>query len=181
MFCMPKKQAVYLAGRMDHEKGEGHEWRTSLTPLLESLGFRVLDPYKFEPRQLEGLRPGRLPEDIKHWTELRDSSNPDHQRRFLRYMRRIIKYDLHIIKNEADYIIVLWDEKCKDGAGTHAELTLAWDLGKPIFCVEAARLPNWARGCCEEVFSSFDELKWFLEDEFGKDSKVADSPSDKDS
>lgn len=162
-----KKLAIYLAGRMDYENDAGHKWRADLTPFLEGMGFEVLNPYEFEPEQLKGLKRGRLPEGMKHWTELRDSPDPNHRQRFMKYMRRIIKYDLNLIRNVVDYIIVFWDEGCKTGAGTHAELTIAWDLGKPIYCVEAARMPSWAKACCEELFKSFDELRAFMKNEFG--------------
>jgi len=176
---MRGRSAVYLAGRMNHEKNRGHEWREKITPFLNGLGFEVLNPYEFETKQLNGLRPGNLPKGIKHWVELRHSNDPNHVARFVRYMRRIIRYDLNLIKNNTDYIIVLWDEGCKTGAGTHSELTFALELGIPVYCVERAALPYWARACCEAVFPSFNELKLFLEEEFGPSEKEGD-PCDKE-
>lgn len=167
---MREKPSVYLAGRMDHDVNKGHEWRDDMQPFLENLGFTVLNPYLFEPRQLMGLRPGRLPKEYKHWTQLRHSPNKDHQDRFVRYMRRIIKYDLDVIKNEVDIVVVKWDEGCRDGAGTHSELTLAWDLNIPVYCIEEYPMPNWARGCCEKVFKTIDEIKLFINEEYGQDS-----------
>ena len=178
---MRKKCNIYLAGRMDHEKDRGHEWRAKLTPFLHELGFDVLNPYEFEIKQLEGLRPGRLPEGFKHWVELCYSEDPKHVARFVRYMRRIIKFDLNLVKNDTDYIIVLWDKGCASGAGTHAELTFALDCNVPVFCVAKTKMPYWARACCDEVFSSFDELKSFMKEEFGpNDSDEAHSSKDSD-
>ncbi len=171
---MQKKPQVYLAGRMNRKDPYDSQWRTDLTPFLENLGFEVLDPYHFEPMQLKGLHRHRLPDGISHWHELRHSKDPSHQNRFLKYMRRIIKYDLNLVKNIADFIIVYWDEGCRDGAGTQSEITVAWDIGKLVYCVAAAKLPAWARGCCEEVFTSFDELKAFLKEEFGDDDDEVD-------
>lgn len=164
-----KKQKVYLAGRMNRKDPHDSKWREDITPFFEKLGFEVLNPYKFEPLQLKGLRPGRLPESIEHWHQLRHSDDPAHVERFLKYIRRIIKYDLNLVRNEADIIVVYFDEGCRSGAGTQSEMTVAWDLGKLVYCVADTKLPAWARGCCEEVFSSFDELKTFLEKEYGDD------------
>jgi nucleoside 2-deoxyribosyltransferase len=168
---MRKKSAIYLAGRMDHELDKGHEWRALLTPFLEELGFDILNPYEFEIKQLQGLRPGRLPKGFKHWVELCYSDNPDHVARFVKYMRRIIQFDIDLIKKDVDYIIALWDKGCATGAGTHAELTFAVDCKVPVYCVTTAKMPYWARACCDEVFPSFDELKLFLKEEFGKDDE----------
>jgi len=161
------RTAVYLAGRMDPNDPMDAKWRKDLTPFLENLGFEVLDPYFFEPDQLAGLKAGRLPKGYKHWTELRDASEPHLVERFLRYMRRIIKFDIKTVKNDADYLIVRWSEGCKSGAGTHAEITIAFDIGKPVYVVEEAKMPSWARACAEKVFKNFDELRAFMTDEFG--------------
>lgn len=164
---MKTKAKVYLAGRMStnpHDK----EWREKLTPFLEELGFEVLDPYVMEPLQLAGLRPGRLPEGLDHWYQLRDSDDPAHIERFMKYMQRIIHYDINLVRNVADVIIVFWDKGCRNGAGTHSEMTAAYLSGKSVLCVKKHRLPAWGRGCCEEIFESFDDLKKFMEEEYGK-------------
>lgn len=165
---MSIKAKAYLAGRMGTNPHD-REWRKKITPFLEELGFEVLDPYVMEPLQLAGLRPGRLPDGIEHWYQLRDSDDPQHIERFMKYMRRIIHYDIHLVQNEADVVIVYWDKGCRNGAGTHSEMTSAYLAGKSVLCVMKHRLPAWARGCCEEVFESFDSLKKFLQDEYGRE------------
>lgn len=163
------KPAVYLAGRMNRNNPADVQWRKELTPFLEELGFDILDPCDLEPAQLQGLRPNRLPEGVKHWHELRNSTDPAQVARFVKYMRRIIKFDLNIVKNITDIVIVLWDEGCRSGAGTHSEITVAFDVGKLVYCVATAELPAWAFGCCQEIFKSFDELKTFMKKEYGGD------------
>ncbi len=162
-----KKPKIYLAGRMDFNVPFHARWRKEITPFLEKLGFDVLNPYDLEPLQLAGLRPGRLPDGYKHWYEFGDSDNPILQERFKRYMRKIIMYDIGVVKREADIIIVLWDKHCAHGAGTHSELTYALEAGKPVYCVKTAKkMPSWARACTEEIFNNFGELKAFLKKEF---------------
>ena len=167
-----KRPKIYLAGRMNFKVPYHARWRKELTLFLEELGFDVLDPYALEPLQLAGLRPGRLPEGYSHWYEFGDSDDPILQERFKRYMRKIIMYDIGVVKHEADIIIALWDKHCDTGAGTHSELTYALDYGKPVYCVLTHKtMPSWARACTEEIFANFGELKKFFEDEFGKRDK----------
>jgi nucleoside 2-deoxyribosyltransferase len=166
---MKAKQKVYLAGRMSRDPKDS-QWRTDLTPFLEKLGFDVLDPCEFEPRQLRGLKLGRLPEGCSHWTELQHAKEPNLVERFMRYMGHVIKFDLKLIKTEVDFMVVRWSKNCDTGCGTHAEITFAFDLGIPVYCVEESTIPAWGRACCTEMFKNFDELKVFLTEEFGKQS-----------
>ena len=83
-------------------------------------------------------------------------------------MRRIIRFDINIVENEADFIIVHWSEGTAKGAGTHAELTSAMLHGKPVFCVTDCEMPAWAMACCSEIFDTWSELYAFLGEEFGE-------------
>ena len=166
---MRKKPIAYLAGRMSGDAAD-LQWRKDLTPFLETLGWDVANPYDFEPHQLKGLKPGRLPDGYKHWYELKNATEPNLKARFLNYMRRIIKYDMNMIKSNVDYVVAHWTENCKTGAGTQSELTLAFDRGIPVYCVASAELPAWTVGCCERIFKDFDELRAFLQAEFDVDT-----------
>ena len=175
---MKAKPSVYLAGGIEHAKEFGEDWRDAITPFLDDLGFDVLDPTKLEPLQLKGLRPTCLPatiilEDgtevpIKHWHELLDSADPKQYKRGMRYMGRIIRFDMHVVREEADYIIVFWDQAAANGAGTHAEITEAFLCNKPVYMVESQTPPKWLRGCCSERFETWAELYAFLGEEFGE-------------
>jgi hypothetical protein len=155
----------------------GVGWRAELTPFLDELGFEVLDPSVFEAKQLKGLRPGRLPDyctnlegkriRVKHWHDLKNASEQHLYARFQKYMGRVIKYDIRIVRNESDNVIVFWDDATARGAGTHAEITEAFLKGIPVYCVAKADMPAWAKGCCSAIFLNFDALKDFLKDEFG--------------
>ena len=170
-----QRPKAYLIGRMGKSKRD-RQWRIDIAPFLNKLGFKVLDPYKLEPLQLKGLKPGRLPlkapdgTKITHWYELSafPQDTPEYQR-FLKYMRSIIDYDLNIVENVADIMIVRWSKSCKFGCGSQAEISLARKVRKPVYLVnEAGKVPEWAKGCATRIFDNFDELKKFLTDEYSK-------------
>jgi len=175
---MKIKIKSYLAGRMGDNPND-QTWREEMEDFLNTLDIVALNPYKLEPAQLRGLKPRQLPDGVKHWTELRNTGNPNDRKRFLKYMRKIIRFDVNVVRNRADFIIVLWDNGCRDGAGSASELTIAFLIGKPVYCVEKYELPAWAHACCEKVFKSFDELKAFLREEFGPNEE-ADEIDSKD-
>ena len=170
------KLTVYLAGAMEAAENLGAGWRDKITPFFEKLDIDILNPCQFEPLQLCGLRPNRLPSTdiqlgkkvkIKHWHDLKNSDDPILYDRFLKYMRRIINYDIKLVKNHTDFIVVYWDENTNKGAGTHAELTFAFMQNIPVYCVAHANMPAWSRACCSEIFMTFEALEDFLTDEYG--------------
>jgi nucleoside 2-deoxyribosyltransferase len=173
------KLRVYAAGSMEHAVNLGAGWRDNLTSYMKGLNIEVLNPCLFEEQQLKGLHPGRLPAEItnrftgekftpKHWHELKMAQEPKFFQRFLRYMHRIIRYDINLLIDDADFVVCLWDLNASKGAGTHAELTTAFLHNKPVYCVETTPMPAWALGCCTKVFKNFEELYEFLDEEFGE-------------
>ena len=174
-----QKLKVYLAGAMEKAQDLGAGWRKEITPFLEQeLQLDVLNPCEFEPHQLKGLQPNRLPEfytDLhgqrvkpKHWHELKNASEKHLYNRFLKYMRRIIQYDINVVRYQANIVIVYWDECTGKGAGTHSELTDAFLNNVPVYCVAQSEMPAWTKACCTEIFLTFDALKEFLRDELGE-------------
>jgi hypothetical protein len=144
----------------------GKGWRKEITPFLEEYGFVVLDPTVFEPRQLRGLRPGRLPEGYTHWQQFKCSADPNLIERFYRYGCRILNYDLDVVESEADVIIVYWDVYAARGCGTHSEMTIAQRKHKPIYMVlgmDFHGVPGWALWLVKDtggaVYENFEELK----------------------
>jgi hypothetical protein len=172
---------VYLAGRMGNDPRD-KQWRLDITPFCNKLKFKVLNPYLLEPLQLRGLRPGRLPEKapngkkITHWSDLKyfPQDSPEYLR-FKRYMRAIIDYDMNLVENVADLLIVRWSDGCKEGCGTQGEVSLARILRKPVYTVKESKddIPDWLQGCSTRIFSNFEELQKFLTEEYGaeKDAK----------
>lgn len=177
---MPKKPTVYLAGGIEAAKDLGVSWRKDITPLLDELGFSVLDPTVFEPKQLKGLQPRRLPDTIEtldgktmrvtHWHDLQYAADPNLRMRFHKYMGRVRRYDKRIVRNVADYVIVFWDKAAAAGAGTYIEMDLAEESGKPVYVVEHIPLTKgWLVDCCSKRFKTLKELEMFLREEFGEE------------
>lgn len=175
---MKHQLTCYLASAMEAAKDLGSGWRSDITPFLKELDFEVLNPVLFEPKQLEGLHPSKLPSEITnkytgeiftptHWHQLKLAKEKPLFKRFLRYMRRIISYDIKVVTQKADIIICYWNRETQFGAGTHSELTYGFLTGKEIYCVEEAPMPGWAMACCTRIFPTFEELKVFLKEEFG--------------
>ncbi len=173
-----KKETIYLAGSMENSADLGRSWRDQITPFLHELGFDVLNPCDFEPDQLKGLHIKRLPETFEtvdgkiqkaeHWHFLKNAKDKKLYNRFLKYMRRIIHYDMELVEHKTNYIIAKWDKETAKGSGTHAELTAAFRCNVPVYCVLEGDMPAWAKATCTKIFSSFDELKEFLIYEFGE-------------
>lgn len=173
---MKNKLTIYLGGSIEMAKDLGVGWRESITPFLEDLGLEVLDPTLLEFGQFKGLRPKRLPDSLEtrkgetisptYWHDLKHAKDERLQKRFLKYIRRIIKFDMGVVRNEADYLLCYWDNATARGAGTHAEITEAFLHNKPVYIVEKAELPAWIRGCATKVFSNFKDAQEFLSEEF---------------
>lgn len=175
---MKTKPSIYLCGAMENDKKLGAEWRDNITPDLEQLGFNVLNPVKLESDKFKGWRPNRLPKHctnrygkkvkVKYWHDLKHAVEPHLRERFKRYMNMIREFDTNLVRNISDYMLVLWDQKAKNGAGTHSEMHMAGEEGIPVYCVIKTELPAWIDCVCEERFSTMDEAKDFLNKKFGK-------------
>lgn len=158
-----RNKTTYLAGGIEKTTDFGTTWRNELTPFLEYINIEVLDPCKLEADKLKGFETNEnLPEGINHWHELKNSKDPLMMKRFKKYMSKIIHFDLDIIEEKTDFMIVYWNEATSKGAGTHGEVTLMKHLKRPVYCVATCELPAWIVGCCTEVFSNFDDLKTAL-------------------
>jgi hypothetical protein len=177
---LPKRLKIYEAGGMENETNMGASWRDTLSAhLSEKYNVKIYNPVEFEPEQLEGLRPSRLPSEFtartgktikpKHWHDLKFAARTSTTySRFKRYMRQIIHYDINLIETDVDYVICYWTEGASKGAGTHSELTAAFRKHIPVFTVvqKGVDFPGWLEGCSTRVFDSFEELYKFLEEEF---------------
>lgn len=168
---MRKKPTIYLASGMEHAPVFGAGWREQVTPHLERLGFEVLNPCLFEPDQLKGLHTSRLPEGYDHWHDLKKAPlGSAAYKRFVNYMRRIIRYDVNVVKNDTDILLCYWTKGTSRGAGTHTECSYAFMHGVPVYLVvapdvERDEVPGWVQGCAERVFLNFDSCINYLERE----------------
>jgi hypothetical protein len=113
---------------MEFSPDGGREWRERVSRWLEeNLHHRVFDP-TVEARLI--LSAEEL-ENFRKWktTDIE---------RYRRLMRFIIRHDLEVMANQADYVICYWDEAAVRGGGSHSELTMAHHRASPS---------TWWRGC----------------------------------
>ncbi len=145
---------VYLAGAIEYAPDYGRGWRREITPFLRfELGHQVYDPAEDERKSLT----------VEEQQNLRRWKTGD-LARFQAAVRKIIDFDLEVVAR-ADYVVCCWDEDCTRGAGTSAELTLAYRRGIPIYLVTqmpVEKVSGWVLGCSTGIFSSFGELRDFL-------------------
>ena len=148
---------VYLSGAIEYAPDHGRVWRAGVTPFLKSLGHVVYDPALDEKKNL-------TEEERQHFREWKSADLP----RFQRTVRKIIAYDLDYIERKTDFILCYWDQYSQKGAGTQAELTVAHRIGMPVYLVVAmpiAEVSGWILGCSTQVFTSFEDLKTFMQAE----------------
>ena len=156
---------AYLSGAMEYADDEGAGWRNKMSHWLQDeLQHRTIDPVIESARIVQNNQA----EDYRKWKTL----NPD---KYAKFIQLCVKNDIDIVRNRADYLICLWDESVFKGAGTHAEVTLAYDCKKPVYLINkvgVSDLSGWIMACSSEIFPDFDELKSFLLDQYS--SELAD-------
>ena len=153
---------AYLSGAMEFAEDEGAVWRKELNAWLKSeLGHSSIDPVIESAKIVEKNNA----HDYREWK----TKNPE---KYADFIRLCVLNDIDIVVNRADYLICLWDQNVIKGAGTHAEITLAFKENKPVYLVNRlspSDLSGWIMACSSEVFSSFSELKEFLNSKYKDD------------
>ncbi len=153
---------AYLSGAMEFAKDEGAGWRGDMTLWLDrTLGHSVYNPV-VESQSLMNEY------GAKNYRELKNS----HPQKYSDFIRTCVDRDIDVVRNGVDYLICLWDEGVFKGAGTHAEVTLAYDCNKPVYLINkltASDLSSWVMACSTEIFSNFDQLKSFLSEQYSSD------------
>lgn len=150
---------AYLSGAVEHAPDGGQAWREEMTDWLKKrLGHEAFNP------ALQG--PALTPEEEANFRKWKGNDFP----RFKTAVRKIIERDLKAITSEIDYVICFWDSGVVRGGGTHGELTVAYYLGKRVYMVlgmPRSDVSSWILGCATREFEDFDQLKAFLEKEYG--------------
>ncbi len=153
---------VYLSGGMEHARHQGAAWRSSLEKWIrKELHHKVFNPARVSQEFLRKYYPRVDQKKLK-------KKDP---KRYSEIVSRLIEIDCREIARRSDYLICFWDESAQKGAGTKGELTMAKYFRKPVYMVtkmSLAEIPGWILGCTTKIFSSFDELKIFLKNEFGE-------------
>jgi hypothetical protein len=146
---------AYLSGAMEYAVDEGSGWRIEMTSWLSAhLGHDVIDPVK-ESRLL------MLQENSADYRTWKESDTE----RYRQFVRKCVDRDIRAVTEEADYIICLWNANVFKGAGTHGEVTLAFQHNVPVYLVNQIPLidlSGWIMACSSEIFNNFEELKAFL-------------------
>ena len=127
---------AYLSGAMEFADDEGASWRNELTIWLkETINHQSIDPVIESAKIVKENNA----ENYRNW-KVADAN------KYARFIQLCIKNDLEIVREKADYLICLWDENVIRGAGTHAEITFAYDLKKPVYLINKlpqADLSGW--------------------------------------
>ncbi|GAB4375119.1 MAG: hypothetical protein Kow0042_20290 [Calditrichia bacterium] len=154
-----QKPLVYLAGAIERSPDGGCYWREEISKfLVNELGHWVFNPCREEHHIL-------TPEEANHFRSWKESDIT----KFRKTISKIIRNDLSILHNRADYIICYWDEYVLYGGGTHGELTFAFWFDIPVYMVThipLREMSSWIVGCTTEIFPNFDLLKNFLRERY---------------
>ena len=151
---------AYLSGAMEYADDEGEGWRKNITEWLTSnLDHSVINPVE-ESRLIISNTDSH---DYRNWKET-------DLVRYKNFINKFVMRDIEAVTKEANYIICLWNEEVFKGAGTHGEVTLAFEHSIPVYVVNQIPLTNlsgWIIACSTEIFENFEELKLFLLSKFG--------------
>jgi hypothetical protein len=163
---------TYLCGAIQCVEDGGSQWRDKITPKLEALGIRVLNPCKSECNKEFGETIKESREQIK---KFKRAGNWDE---FDRHMGRVIQDDLRQV-NECQFLIVYWNQDYRHG-GTIHEIVEAWQKHIPVYCVNYDPLTgdkemnDWVLALVRQngmMFSNFGQLISFIKITFKKEIK----------
>ena len=161
-----KKTRVYLSGGMEYAKNEGIDWRLDLDAWIrKTLGHKVFNPNVESEKFLAHSLPNRNFRSLKS-TDIETYS---------KIVKQFVSMDSKEIATRSDYVICYWDHGAQRGAGTKGELTIARYFKKPVYMVTRKpkeKIPGWVLGCVTKFFSSFGQLKIFLNSLYSSDRQV---------
>ena len=155
-----KTMRAYLSGAMEFAEDEGASWRNEITVWLKNtIDHEAIDPVI----ESANLVKENKAENYRHWKD----GNPE---KYASFIQLCVKNDISIVKEKADYLICLWDLNVIKGAGTHAEVTIAYDSNKPVYLINKLplnSLSGWIMACSSKIFNNFEDLKSYLVKEYG--------------
>lgn len=154
---MKATRHVYLSGGMEYAANEGREWRETLeTWLVSTLGWSVFNPNHKSDEFFRTQYPG---------VDIRGLKNTD-TGQYKKIVERLVELDCSEIADRSDIVICYWDDSAMRGAGTKGEVTIAKHFGKPVYMVTRIpmnEIPGWVLACTTHVFTTFEELRLFLQ------------------
>jgi hypothetical protein len=135
---------------MEYAKN-GSSWRVEATKQLNKLGIGTWNPYVEEKKLFDF--------DIQTFIKLHDKKKD--YNKFNEVMRKIVTTDLGVIAKDVDMVLVKYDKSVLRGAGTHAEISMATYLNKPVHVwvedLEIENIPLWSIGCFTTLSTSLEE------------------------
>mgnify|MGYP001502506612 CR=1 FL=1 len=156
---------AYLSGAMEFADDEGASWRNELTIWLKNtINHQSIDPVIESAKIVKENNA----ENYRLWKK-------NDVEKYAHFIQLCVKNDIEIVRNKADYLICLWDENVIQGAGTHAEITFAYDLKKPVYLINKLPLRDlsgWIMACSSQIFTNFEDLKDFLIKEYKIDDRA---------
>lgn len=150
---------AFLSGAIESAPDLGRNWRRRLRRFLtKELGHRIFDP----TLSLREILTKEEQKNFRHW-KLQESD------KFFHTIRRIIERDLEVLTTETDYVVCYWDKYVRLGAGTAAEITIAYMWGIPVYFITPLpleKISSWALGCATEVFTTFRQFYKFMRNHY---------------
>lgn len=152
-----KNTRTYLVGAMDRVLDGGIGWRKEITPILQSMGVRVLDPCN---KPINGVKEDN---NTRAWIETyKQTEQYDKIREKYSVIRNA---DLRCV-DISDFIIANIDIHAH-ACGSYEEIVTANRQKKPvlIMCQQGKKMaPNWLFFMLphEHIFSSMNELISYL-------------------
>lgn len=142
---------VYLAGGMEKTQ-DGRSWRIEATSKLKRYNMQSWDPYKEESEIVDFSY-------VKNLINTKDREKNFEE--FKEVMSKIVKYDLSVVRDQSDVLLVRFDESVLKGAGTKAEISVATLYNKPVHIwldgLKMNRVPTWCLGCFDTISYSLDD------------------------
>lgn len=147
--------SIYLSGGMQFAKDLGAGWRIECSKKLRELQFYPIDITMLDQAY------------AKDHGHLYEQANFDFFQYKSHLRKQFIETDINLLKNDADAVIVYYDESVRRGAGTTCEVHEAFRYGTPVFAVNAYKdlkeMPGWMKAETTEIFEEWDELYSYLE------------------
>lgn len=165
-----EKLKTYMAGPMDDVSiGESRDWRDWLTEQLGKMGIETLDPIS-----KYGDEYGVIRQKFSMWQKF---GNVDAIRQIV--STQVIPPDLEMVR-ECDFVTLYIPPEGNEICGSYGEMTLAFDVGKPVYIVTRRRLkplnlPKWAVGCSTKIFSSWEDYLEYIRENYVNDGSENES------
>jgi hypothetical protein len=148
---------TYLSGSIDFSPDKGKFWRDDITPFLENMNIKVLNPLKhvfYGTDIIDTIKRPLMAKMLEEerYEELREE------------MKMLVRCDLRCV-DLSSFIVVNYDVD-RHLCGTLEEIIVANKQSKPCLVVakDKKKLPSWLYGRfpSSHIFSSWEELKKYL-------------------